>query len=237
MWAQGGQAALERGYSILIFEGPGQGAMLWDRQTTFRYDYEAALTPVVDYARKRTDVDAARIAVQGISQAGYWVPRALAFEHRIAAAIADPGVYDVSTTWYGQLPPPLIALLDAGQKAEFDSYMAMMTPKQAAGFAFRARPYGISSPFDLYTSVKQYTMEGVVDKIRTPLLVTDPENEQFWPGQAKRLFDALPVKEKALAPFSAREGADGHCEPLAPQLRSQRVLDWLDTQLSTTSDR
>ena len=31
------------------------------------------------------------LALYGISQAGYWVPRALAFEHRIAAAVADPG--------------------------------------------------------------------------------------------------------------------------------------------------
>jgi hypothetical protein len=208
--------------------------MLWDRHTTFRFDYEAALTPVVDYALKRADVDAHRIAVQGISQGGYWVPRAIAFEHRLAAAITDPGVYDVSTSWYKPMPPPMIALLDSGQKEQFDKYMAMMSPKQAAGFAFRARPYGISSPFDIYKSVKKYTMDGIVDKMRTPIFIADPENEQFWPGQPKRLFDALTVKEKVLVPFTVREGADGHCEPLAPQLRSQRVFDWLDTQLGLT---
>ena len=42
--------------------------------------------------------------IYGISQAGYWVPRALAFEHRMAAAIVDPGVDDVSTSWLGHLP-------------------------------------------------------------------------------------------------------------------------------------
>ena len=40
----------------------------------------------------------------GVSQAGYWIPRALAFEHRLAAAVIDPGVIDVSTPWLSSLP-------------------------------------------------------------------------------------------------------------------------------------
>jgi hypothetical protein len=67
----------------------------------------------------------------------------------------------------------------------------------------------------------------VVDRIRVPLLVTDPEGERFWPRQSRRLFDALPG-EKVLVPFTAAEGADLHCEPKAPRLRAQRVFDWLD---------
>jgi hypothetical protein len=31
-----------------------------------------------------------------------------------------------------------------------------------------------------------------------------------------------------LMPFTAAEGADGHCEPAAPALRGERILDWLD---------
>ena len=44
----------------------------------------------------RDDVDEARVAVWGVSQAGYWVPRALTVEQRFAAAVVDPGVVDVS---------------------------------------------------------------------------------------------------------------------------------------------
>jgi hypothetical protein len=80
-------------------------------------------------------------------------PRAMAFEHRIAAGIADPGVYDVSTAWYAHLPPPLIALINDGQKDTFDQVIAS-DPKASAEFAFRARPFGISSPFDVYAAVK-----------------------------------------------------------------------------------
>src|SRR5271154_2925335 len=54
----------------------------------------------------REDVDGDRIAVIGVSQAGYWVPRALAFEHRLAAAVADGGVVDVARTGPEPRPPP-----------------------------------------------------------------------------------------------------------------------------------
>lgn len=231
LWAQGGKAALERGYSILIFDGPGQGAMLWDRHTFFRPDYEAALRPVVDYALARPDVDPHRLAVQGLSQGGFWVPRALAAEHRFAAAIADPGVFDLSVTFWGHLPPAAVALLQSGAKARFDGAFAQVPPPARAAFEFRARPYGFASAYDLFLAIRSYTLKGYVDQIRTPMLICDPDNEQFFPGQPKELYAALPTAQNVLVPFTVAEGADGHCEPATPQLRSQRTLDWLDTQL------
>ena len=42
----------------------------------------------------RPDVDASRIALEGLSLGGYLAPRAAAFEPRLAACIANGGVYD-----------------------------------------------------------------------------------------------------------------------------------------------
>jgi hypothetical protein len=67
----------------------------------------------------------------------------------------------------------------------------------------------------------------VIAAIECPVLVTDPDHEQFWPGQPKELYDKLPG-EKALVPFTTDEGADGHCEPAANRLRAERIFDWLD---------
>ncbi len=64
----------------------------------------------------------AQIVLYGTSQAGYWVPRALAFEHRIAAAIADPGAYDVFQPWRKALPAALLQLFDSGDKQDFDRF-------------------------------------------------------------------------------------------------------------------
>jgi pimeloyl-ACP methyl ester carboxylesterase len=124
MWTWGGAGALARGYNCLAFDGPGQGYALWKQKLYFRPDWEKVITPVVDYALSRKEVDPKRIAIQGISQGGYWVPRAVAIEKRIAGAIADPGVIDVSASWTASLPKPMLELLKAGRKAEFDGYMA-----------------------------------------------------------------------------------------------------------------
>ena len=115
-----------RGYDCLTFDGPGQGNALWKQGLHFRPDWERVITPVVDFALNRPGVDPKRIAIQGISQGGYWVPRAVAFEKRIAAAIADPGVVDVSASplsGFRLLPEAptafnaRVALLRAAQKS------------------------------------------------------------------------------------------------------------------------
>jgi hypothetical protein len=81
------------------------------------------------------------------------------------------------------------------------------------------------------TAARRYTLEGVADRITTPILITDPDGEQFWPGQSRRLYDALPGP-KRLVRFTAAEGADRHCEPMARSLLEQRILDWLDETLT-----
>ena len=48
--------ALERGHNCLAFDGPGQGGMLRQREVPFRPDWEAVVTPVLDFALKRTEV-------------------------------------------------------------------------------------------------------------------------------------------------------------------------------------
>ncbi|MEV6296629.1 hypothetical protein AB0M41_40835 [Streptomyces sp. NPDC051896] len=89
-WTPLGAPAVARGFRALSFDGPGQQSMLFAHGVPFRPDWENVVTPVVDVLLPRPDVDPRRIVLAGISQAGYWVPRALAFEHRIAAAVADP---------------------------------------------------------------------------------------------------------------------------------------------------
>jgi hypothetical protein len=59
-----------------------------------------------------------------------------------------------------------------------------------------------------------------VDKITTPMLITDPEDEQFFPGQ------------KVLAQFTAAQGANGHCEPMARHRVDLRMGDFFADQLA-----
>jgi hypothetical protein len=182
MWTEGADGAIARGYDCLTFDGPGQGYALWKQHLYFRPDWEKVITPVVDYALSRGDVDPKRIAIQGISQGGYWVPRAVAFEKRIAAAIADPGVIDVSTAWTATLPKPMLQLLQPGRKAEFDGYMTKeLDPSAKAALGFRMRPFGLASYYDTFKAVLDYNLK-VAGRITCPMLITDPVNESFFPG-------------------------------------------------------
>ncbi|MET0433315.1 MAG: dipeptidyl aminopeptidase [Cellulomonas sp.] len=233
LWVECVAGALARGYHALVFDGPGQQSLLFERGVPFRPDWEKVLTPVLDAVVARPEVDGDRVAVYGVSQAGYWVARALAFEHRPVAAVLDPGVVSVAASWEHEVPGSLLKLLDKGEDHAFDRDMELgmkLSRTTARTWRFRARPYGADGYAATLREVRRYDVADVADRITTPLLITDPEGEPFWPGQSQRLA-ALTPSVSTLAPFTAAEGADGHCQPLARALTDQRVFDWLDGYL------
>jgi hypothetical protein len=73
-------------------------------------------------------------------------------------------------------------------------------------------------------------MADVADRITTALLITSPEGEQFWPGQSEQLA-ALTAGVSTIVRFTAVEGANEHCQPLARTLTAQRIFDWLDDRI------
>ena len=62
-----------------------------------------------------------------------------------------------------------------------------------------AKRYGKTSPFDLLTEVNRYTLYDVVDKITPPMLITDPEDEQFFPGQKRNHRRPAPERQPVTA--------------------------------------
>ena len=108
MLVHGAAEALARGWNAFLFDGPGQQSMLFERNVPFRYDWEAVLTPVIDALVERPEVDPSALTGYGVSQGGYWITRAVAFEHRLVAAVADPGAVDMSEGWTQHLAPPVL---------------------------------------------------------------------------------------------------------------------------------
>lgn len=228
-WSFGGRAAVQRGWNAITFDGPGQGAALHRQGLYFRHDWEKVVTPVVDFLVQRDDVLDDRIALQGISQAGYWGPRAAAFEHRLAALVADPGVLRVASSWEMHLPPEMVELLDQGNTADFDALMgADPDERRQAMLAWRMAPYGVTSLSAAYLAARKMTLDPqTAAQIECPTLVLEPDNEQFWPGQSQQLYDALTCRRE-LVRFTVAEGSDWHCEPAAQSLRDERVFDFLE---------
>ncbi len=234
IWASGIAGALERGYAALTFDGPGQNSLLWLHNIPFRPDWEKVITPVVDFLLARREADPERIVLSGISQGGYWVLRALAFEHRIAAGIADPGVMDVSTAMLEKLPGGMRRSLREGDRAKFEKQLRLgehfMGKAARQELEFRMKPYCTQNVFDWMTEALRYNARDVITEIRCPMLIADPDDEQFWPGQSREVYDALTCP-KTIVRFTEEEGANWHCEPMARALYDQRVFDWLATVL------
>ena len=189
LYAFGGAAGLERGYNALIFEGPGQGSMLFERQVPFRPDWENVITPVVDYLRSRPDVDPARIALSGWS-----LGAGSSSKLRPSSTALPPSspTLGSSTAWllFQTGYPGLASVFAHGATKEQvnTAWQREFVPKLNAvdryTLAKRSEPFGrqfllaaragqvLSDLYDLGTTAMQFSCAEVVDRVTAPTLVT-----------------------------------------------------------------
>jgi pimeloyl-ACP methyl ester carboxylesterase len=235
----GAVAAVRRGYNCLTFEGPGQGEVIREQGIPFRYDWEKVITPVVDYALSRPEVDPGRIALFGISLGGYLAPRGAAFEPRLAALIADGGVFE---PWYtvasniAQYYPPSAGtaegLIDS-IRADPDDFDAAMQEAIQESIQFNwwvgngMFTFDVDTPSAFLLAYSQFSMEDVAGQITCPTLIIDSDNDTGMKGEPQRLYDALTCPKEFML-FTTEEGAGLHCQMGAMLLAHQRIFDWLD---------
>lgn len=227
--------AIARGMNCLAFEGPGQGQVIRKQGLTFRHDWEKVVTPVVDFALSLPGVDPKKVALMGLSFGGYLAPRAAAFEHRLAACIANGGVFD----FIGSRVPPNMSREDflGFIKSDPESFekgvleLAKTNPEIRWGIQNGMYTFGAKSPGDWFIMCGDYTLEGVADKITCPTLIIDSEADHSFPGQAKPLYDALTCPKTWML-FTAEESAEEHCQIGAALISGERILNWLEDTLA-----
>jgi Alpha/beta hydrolase family len=239
--------ALERGYNALLFYGPGQGEMLFERRVPFRYDWENVITPVVDYLRSRPDVDPRRIILNGSSLGGELVIRAAAFEHRLAAVIADPGFLSPWLTWQANFPPIASALASGASKQQVNAIwtgdiIPVLGPVGSYEVAKTSEGYGaqflqaaragqvFTDMYDFATTIMKFTVADVASKVTAPALVTSYEGDTLVIPAAEQGTEVFKLLrgDKQSHHFTAANGAQFHCAPMAPQAHNQVIYDWLD---------
>ena len=217
----GAAAAAERGYRVLVFEGPGQGQVILEQGLPFRRDWENVVGPVIDYVAARDDVDDSRIALSGLSLGGVLAPRAAAFEKRISAVIAHCGLYDFYEVYASLFPH---------SEAEIKGLMDAI-PLVRWLFEHGMWVTGTSTPVEFLEFVKGFSVaNGVAESISCPALVVDDLDPRLN-AQPQKLYDHL-TTTKTLLRSSAEEGADEHCQAGASRLAFARILDWLDDTLA-----
>lgn len=224
-------AALARGYNVLMFDGPGQGTVLVDQGLAMRADWEAVVTPVVDYALTRADVDPSRLALVGLSLGAFLAPRAASAEHRLAACVADCGTYDMYAGFLARLPGPLRSGFEAGNRLEVAAVREMLdslAKKPTAGWSLRRgmQVHQVDSPLAYIEAMKPYSLVGRAEQIQCPTWVCNAEGDDIS-ASATELVAALTCPHEFVT-FTAAEGAAAHCESGARTLFHARMFGWLD---------
>jgi alpha-beta hydrolase superfamily lysophospholipase len=227
-------AATARGYHCLIFDGPGQGEMLIEHGVTLRPDWETVIKAVVDFALTLSLVDPARIALSGWSLGGYLAPRAASGEHRLAACIADPGLWSMTSglrAFCERLGLPAEAAANPAdiEQSLLDKMWQAISGDRKLRWTIVQRGFWVNGAKDLrefLRSITSFTLDGRAELIRCPTLITHAEDDPLA-ASAQDLFDALRCP-KALVRFSSAEGAGTHCEMMNRSAVNRRVADWLD---------
>lgn len=230
-------AATRRGYHALVFDGPGQGEMLIEHGLPLRPDWETVVGAVVDRALALPNVDPARIALSGWSLGGHLAPRAASGEHRLAACIADPGQRDLASGFRALAvrlggTPAAAADLATLDDALVENMRQFVVGDRMLRWSIVQRGlwvHGVPTLRDYLRTAEAFTLDGRIERIRCPTLVTLAEDDPLTRG-TQAFFDDLRC-DKTLVRFTAEQGAGGHCE-MGNRSRLNRVaLDWLDDVL------
>lgn len=222
--------ALSRGYAFAAIDGPGQGSVLYERSVPMRPDWENVIPGMFEALTALPEVDAARVILVGRSFGGFLAPRAAAGEPRLAAMIVDPGQLDLGAAAVRRLGPLAELVGDPSREAEFESLLedagmkALLEPRMAT--------HGVDSVRAYFSEMMRYTNADAVSRITCPSFVTDNETDKVSTGQGRELFDRLTCP-KEFRLFTKEEGAEGHCEGMAPILFWDAAFDWLDTLFAT----
>jgi 2,6-dihydroxypseudooxynicotine hydrolase len=144
---------LARGMAILAIDGPGQGEA--EYEIPICGDYERAARAACDWIEKRTDLDAGRIAMWGVSLGGYYAPRATAYERRIRACVALSGPFEWNRIW------PALPLLTRE--------------------AFRVRSH-CDTEADALKNAATLTMKDAAAKITCPIFIVTGRQDRIVPA-------------------------------------------------------
>ncbi len=183
----------KRGVSSLVVDQPGTGEALRLHGLTARYDAEHWVSRVVDWLETRPDVDPRRIGCEGVSLGGYYCPRAVAFEPRFACGVAWGANHD----WRDV------------QKKRLEREGNFPVPHYWAHVRW---VWGANDQDEFMRIAENVHLDGVLDRIKVPFLVTHGENDSQIPLKwAHRTYEQLVNSPKReLKIFTEREGGSQH---------------------------
>jgi pimeloyl-ACP methyl ester carboxylesterase len=207
MWFMQAHGCLQRGISVLMIDGPGQGGALRRQKLVNRPDTEVPIGRCIDYLETRADVDASRIAVCGSSLGGYYAARAGCYEHRLAACISHGAVFAITDLW-GNAP-------------------------EDHGLATHIKwVFGRNSMKEAMEKARDFTLQGHLENMKCPYLIMHGGHDVLTVSQARKVYDyGMAKKVKCtLRLLEAEETGAEHCQHDNPTIGQEILADWLADQ-------
>lgn len=200
----------KRGVSSLVIDQPGTGEALRLHGMTARFDSEHWASRVVDWLETRSDVDPQRIGCEGVSLGGYYCPRAVAMEPRFACGV----VWGANHDWRDV------------QKRRLEKEGNFPVPHYWAHVCW---VWGAKDIDDFMRIAEDVHLDGVVEKIRVPFLVTHGEKDSQIPLKwAHRTYEQLVNSPKReLKVFTDREGGVQHSSFDNSINAGHYIADWV----------
>ncbi|GAB0117951.1 alpha/beta hydrolase family protein [Acidisoma sp. 7E03] len=209
-WTRLGHELARRGVSTLHIDQPGSGEALRRFGLTAVYDTERWASRVVDYLETRSDVDARRIGLCGISLGGYYTPRAVAFEPRFALGAVWGGNHD-----WGEIQRRRLAREGDRPVPHYWEHVRWV--------------WGAPDMESFMQIAAKTTLDGILDRVRVPFLVTHGQKDRQIPLEfATRTFEALvnsPKREMKV--FTEREGGVEHVGADNMAFGRDFIADWV----------
>ncbi|MBU9223547.1 alpha/beta hydrolase family protein [Burkholderia multivorans] len=199
-----------RGVSSLIVDQPGTGEALRLHGLNAVYNSEVWAGKIVDWLENREDVDPKRIGMEGVSLGGYYCPRAVAFEPRFACGV----VWGANHDWRDV------------QKKRLQREGNFPVPHYWKHVCW---VWGAKDIDDFMRIVENVHLDGVLDRIKVPFLVTHGSQDSQIPvAWAHRTYEQLVNSPKReLKIFTEREGGVQHSSFDNSINAGHFIADWI----------
>ena len=225
MHKYGASAALDLGWNVVVWDGPGQGDLLVEHHVPMRPDFEAVLTPIVDWVQAEPSVDARTILLVGRSLGGFLAVRGATAEHRIAALVLDPGQYDFTSRFVSLFSAEdWHKILRADPELDAKVHGFLDGARNQFFYGSRMAAMGAATFGEWLRILADYTIEGRSQQISCPTLITEGEGD--FASQSQKVYDELTC-QKELRKLAAALGTGGHCCGLGQQVWQDITFGWL----------
>jgi pimeloyl-ACP methyl ester carboxylesterase len=224
----------DEGFSVVAFEGPGQGSVLAEQGAPMIPDWHRPVAAVLD-ALGLDDV-----TLVGISLGGCLAIRAAAYEPRVRRVVAFDVLADFFACATAQQPRAVRAVVRSlaaiGADGALDGVMkaaARRRPVLEWGLAQAMHVFGCNRPAEALRALRSLHTRDVSPRVRQDVLLLAGTNDHYVPlsqlwDQARLLSGARSITARV---FTAKEQAQAHCQvgnlPLALRVISawSRSLD------------